>query len=486
MKNKILDIVETLFSAHDDIEKLLKQNIISIALSLLGDCQNAIISVGEIIQNSEGESHHVVELIENYCKELFDFYNALLEGKEYDVTCKVINKSLTTIKEGIEKDIKGTIEVVFMPYKASMWDSLESIWKAACEDPECDAYVVPIPYYDRNPDYSFGDLHYDGNGFPDYVPITDYREYNEFKRRPDVIYIHNPYDDCNYVTSVHPIYYSKELKKSTDCLVYIPYGMLASLDKKKNIVPVAAKHVDFYIMQADTQYDSFVSNGVPKEKLLIMGSPKIDFALNELKNVEVSETWKNKIQTKKTFLINVSISYFLRCSDWESYIKNILKLIKDNEDCIFIWRPHPLLESTIKSMRPGFMNLYNYYVDFIINQHNVIKDQNCTSFMALKAADGMISDYSSLAYSFLAAGKPIFYTEGYEEMKFERIVCLDVFTPSYFLNDGFKAQEFIEMIKRGEDYKKEERSKVLNTGFKNMDGTCGEKIYKNIKDRINM
>lgn len=46
-------------------------------------------------------------------------------------------------------------EVVFLPYKASMWDSLESVWKAADEDPNCDAYVVPIPYYDRNSDGSY-------------------------------------------------------------------------------------------------------------------------------------------------------------------------------------------------------------------------------------------------------------------------------------------------------------------------------------------
>ena len=32
-----------------------------------------------------------------------------------------------------------------------MWDSLESVWQAADADPDCDAYVVPIPYYDTPP-----------------------------------------------------------------------------------------------------------------------------------------------------------------------------------------------------------------------------------------------------------------------------------------------------------------------------------------------
>ena len=131
---------------------------------------------------------------------------------------------LTDIKKSIDRDVVERKEIVFMPYKASMWDSLESVWKAADADPECDAYVVPIPYYDRNPDHSFGEFHYEGGEYPDYVPVTHYNNYDISKRRPDVIYIHNPYDDCNYVTSVDPRFYSRELKKYTDKLVYIPYS----------------------------------------------------------------------------------------------------------------------------------------------------------------------------------------------------------------------------------------------------------------------
>ena len=41
---------------------------------------------------------------------------------------------------------------VFLPYKVSMWDSMETVWKAADKDPDCDAYVVPIPYFDKDQD----------------------------------------------------------------------------------------------------------------------------------------------------------------------------------------------------------------------------------------------------------------------------------------------------------------------------------------------
>jgi len=41
-----------------------------------------------------------------------------------------------------------------------MWDCMETVWKAAVEDPECDVYVVPIPYFDIKADKTAGDMHY--------------------------------------------------------------------------------------------------------------------------------------------------------------------------------------------------------------------------------------------------------------------------------------------------------------------------------------
>ena len=87
------------------------------------------------------------------------------------------------------------------------------MWKAADEDPDCDAYVIPIPYYDKNQDGSFGEMHYEGDQYPDYVPITAYDEFDFQSHHPDMIFIHNPYDQYNYVTSVDPFLYRPQLKK---------------------------------------------------------------------------------------------------------------------------------------------------------------------------------------------------------------------------------------------------------------------------------
>ena len=117
--------------------------------------------------------------------------------------------------------IKKTVN--YFPYKASMWDSLERVWKAFCKDKEWNRLVMPIPYLNKNEDGSLGELQYEGSEFPADVPITDWQQYSLEEEHPDIIFIHNPYDQYNYVTTVHPYFYASRIKKFTNKLVYIPY-----------------------------------------------------------------------------------------------------------------------------------------------------------------------------------------------------------------------------------------------------------------------
>ena len=96
-------------------------------------------------------------------------------------------------------------EVFFLPYKASMWDCLESVWQAATEDKEnCLAYVMPIPYCDRNPDGTAREWHCERDEFPKYVPTLDWKQVDLKAWHPDVFFFHYPYDNCNQFT-VNPI-----------------------------------------------------------------------------------------------------------------------------------------------------------------------------------------------------------------------------------------------------------------------------------------
>lgn len=223
-KKELIEILEILEQANEEIERRRHEYGVDVISEVLTDCQERAIYIGTTIEESEGVDTPTVKLLEKYCESIY-----LLNEKFMDIQLAAkllleIQTLLNKIKNSILLDLPASKkEIVFLPYKASMWDSLESVWLAANEDETCKVSVVPIPYYDKDKDGSLGAMHYEGDAFPDYVPITSWKEYNIQVKHPDIIYIHNPYDGHNFVTSIHPDFYSKKLRECTELLVYIPY-----------------------------------------------------------------------------------------------------------------------------------------------------------------------------------------------------------------------------------------------------------------------
>ena len=199
-KRQLLEIMESLHFLHQEMKERLERKEYSVVRTAFSDCQEAAIQVGEAIERMEGEGTEAVSYLEQYCEKVYhlSLQSETTQGKKI---FKSLESSLVRAENAIAH-MPVRKEVVFMPYKACMWDSLESVYLAAREDEYCDVYCVPIPYYDKREDGSFGELHYEGGAYPKNIEILDYRVYNLEERHPDIIYIHNPYDDWNHVTSV--------------------------------------------------------------------------------------------------------------------------------------------------------------------------------------------------------------------------------------------------------------------------------------------
>ena len=175
-KNDLSELIKTLCEAHKTARSYMDNNDKSTAIALLTDCQDAAIGMGESIEADQGEAAPTIAYLQEYCEALYRVAVAAEAGEDYVSGFEALDNALQQIESSIENDIKARKEVVFLPYKASMWDSLESVWKAAAADPECDAYVVPIPYYDKNPDGSFKKIHYEGGQYPPEVPVVWYED----------------------------------------------------------------------------------------------------------------------------------------------------------------------------------------------------------------------------------------------------------------------------------------------------------------------
>lgn len=374
----------------------------------MAKCLDDISSGIEMIGNFK-DNKYVVSKVERMFKENLLKLDSEMDdiGKEQiealkeaikSVDATETNRLISEIKEFISENI--VYKVVFMPYKASMWDSLESIWMAADKDERCEALVVPITYYELDNNQNPIKKVNERNLFPEYVNTVNDEEYDLENDLPDIIYIHNPYDDRNLVTRVESRYYSYNLKKYCEKLVYIPYykwvdgvsatdfrpGMYHADYAVQNSEDAVARYID----SAD-EYAGILGSEVIevketlKRKVINLGSPEVDkvMSLSE-ENTLLPETWKGKIlKSRVNVLYNTTLTEVLRARSLEK-IKETLNFFKDKKDKFFvIWRPHPLMRQTLISMLPGLLKEYDELMKEFANSDYGVIDNNSSMYYAI-------------------------------------------------------------------------------------------------------
>lgn len=439
MRKKIKDDIDKLIILMDEAHKE-----ISRCEELCIECQNCAITIGTMLEKDEEEDRkinsssvtsyrHIVGRLEQYCELVYQLHEALTGDNTSRETADLI-KQIKQLFNGIKRLadlIEVRKEVVFLPYSASMWDSLESVYMKYKDNPDYAAYVIPIPYYDKTQDGAFADMHYEGDCFPCDIPITDYNAYNLKLRHPDIIYIHNPYDGTNFVTSVHPFFYSKNIKNFTDRLIYIPYFVLSepaspyASGYETFVVVPAVIHADTVIVQSEIMRQVYIntmtkevgenSRSLWENKILGLGSPKFD-RVKRLRDkyVDVPEDWKRKIykadgSKRKVILYNTSVVAMLKYrQSMIDKIQSVLSFFKSNTDnVVLLWRPHPLMKQTLVSMRPELLDEYLDIVRRYQEEDYGIYDATPDIDRSVAIADAYYGDASSVVELCQYVGIPV-------------------------------------------------------------------------------
>ena len=397
VKKQATEFAGLLEQAHSEIKKMLAEEQYEVVLSILEQCQNTAIQIGTFIEDSQGKDSVTVKYFEEYCELVYQIYQGLVSGEEpdgieftIDGICGCLDDKLTMMQESIEKDIKVRKEVVFLPYKASKWDYMESIWIKACEDPDTDAIVIPIPYNHRKPMGELGTEFYEGNDFPEYVPVVNYLDYNFESHQPDEIYIQVPYDDDNYTMSVNPYFYARNLKQYTDKLVYIPCFVLEEIQENDGrsfiamdqyVISPGVVYADKVIVQSEHMKEMYIKKLVDyfgddtsqlwQNKIEGKGFPYFDKDRSVSKStVDMPEAWKNIIfkedgTPKKVIMYVTEISKLMQQQKkMLDKMYSVFDTFKENKDDIaVIWRPDPLVETTISASNPLLYKEYEKLVD---------------------------------------------------------------------------------------------------------------------------
>lgn len=380
---------------------------------LFAQSQELAIAIGEAVEKDDKNNTVTIGYVEEYCELLYKGY-VCSDKNEYVKILKGIGRSLKQIEKSIMEDIENSpYEIVFMPYKASMWDTFDTVYRAAKEDRGCHVSVMPIPYYNLNRKDGQAELHYEGDLFPSDIPIIDYHTYSLEEACPDVIFIHNPYDQYNYVTRLPEQYFSSNLVHFTDHLVYIPYFITRGIDVKEHYCTLpAVQNAWRTFVQCEAVRKCYIKYGADPGRIVTMGSPKFDMVTKTQENPpETPENWRVALCGRKVFLLNTHLNSIINEAEkMLDKLHKIFELFRQQKDAALLWRPHPLSIETAKAMNPQMLEKYLEIVKEFKTLENGIYDDTPDVHRAIAISDGYIGDWSSMVPLYGFTGKPMYIT----------------------------------------------------------------------------
>lgn len=384
------------------------------AEELLVTCQETAMALANIVRNNERQEHisEFLDHLEQYYNLVYQLYVSNIE--DWDVFLSQMEMELGRIKECFEKNIPiEKMKAVFLPYNASMWDSFHSVYEAVKKDERFDVRVMPVTYCSFGPDRKVDQIHYEGKQISRYAPITDYRQYDLKTEKPDVIFIHNPYDQYNRVTQIHKDFFSAELIKHTSHLVYIPYYVSKTVTEKGFTMMPGVVNAWKIFVESEVAKNAYIRYGVPESKVVALGSPKYDMVLKmENEGAEIPEEWC-VLKGKQVFFYNTHLNGIML--NGEAFLKKIeyvFSVFEKHPEAALLWRPHPLSISMFQTDRPDLLPEYEKLIERIKTGKFGVYDDTEALERTIAISDAYIGEeQSSVSPLYAATGKPMYFVE---------------------------------------------------------------------------
>ena len=214
--------------------------------SLLATLQETAIAFGELLEEKIGKDAESVSFLESYCEMLYQRYQnaSSPEEKEEEMQEEETVFLLKALKERVRKELN--VQAVFLLHRAKDFAGLRPLVDALRKE-NVDCKIIPIPYYDKAVNGAFTEMHYEGGEFPKEYAITDYKSYDFEKELPDCIVMNSPYDEYNPVFSIEPAFYSRNLKRFTGKLIYIPWFVTDEIDPENPEDRKAFYNMRYYV-----------------------------------------------------------------------------------------------------------------------------------------------------------------------------------------------------------------------------------------------
>ena len=378
-----------------------------------------------------------IKCTENFNDPIDCFLNSLLLSKEKvlqeemdnygDIIFqfKLVEKFLSSlqIKNAIEQmeilcekcitEIDYKIKVLFFAELGGKWDSMASVYYSMKRRSDCIVDVVLQPVF-RTHTLEDGTIK-EEIVYNDYltdmgISYIPYNEYDMKTELPDITFMSQPYESCTY-----PMFWPENISKYSR-LVYLPYFTAINFNDYttafNSFFNLNTQKYSWRIpCQSEKMKDYYKANASHRGKnVIVTGLPKWDYPMSLNKdNTPIPEAWYSKLNGKKVFLWNTHFS-LSTCGSQVLGEKSaeFIKYFIKNPDIALIWRPHPMLETVIKTYYSE--EEWNYYVKLkriVEKSSNIVIDTNDSYAASFVWSDALISDFSTLADQYIFMNKPV-------------------------------------------------------------------------------
>lgn len=435
-ENTLSDKFKVLKSANEQFEKCygileniseeeMSNDIIDGIITLLENCQNIAYEIGEFAEKEFKDPAEIIDLLNKYCdcilkvSEVFSLENIHNLEDCLNIIEKKIVEALLLQDKKIEPDVK---KVLFVCVYADDWKYFKKYYEKYAADSNCEVSVMPIPYYMKNYNGIVTQNCFDKDLFDINLPLVDCEKYDIEKEHPDIIYIQNPYDNANYDRTIAPYFYSSNLKKYTDKLIYVTPYITGEIEAKNTR---AIKMMEYYVSKPAVLYadEVIVSSETVKQRYAEV--------VSEYTNVK-KEAWLKKINVDKS---RVEANKFLKETpqNWErgdnkkillyvcsegtllkdssvaiNKIKNDLRTFENNREFItVIWRTDLITTNEIKSLDNNSFEQILNLISVVEKENWIVIDKKKSFTEAVMACDAFYGDGCIEANQCRALGKPV-------------------------------------------------------------------------------
>ncbi|WP_198014939.1 LicD family protein [Oribacterium sp. NK2B42] len=315
-------------------------------------------------------------------------------------------------------------EVVFLTLGPRQWNYFAYFWNIESSKNKTSVFVIPIPYYETSINTEILRTHFNTEGYN--IPVTSLNDYDISKRHPNRIYIQYPFDNINPAMRVHDVFYSDNLLKYTDELIYVPMYDI----KDYYLHDIKSDYTLNYLVKTPAVLNSdkifLPTPGLKDEYIRIL----VDFSKGDTDKVY----WDQKIivadyikedgllsnKNKKTLLYYSDVAPVAIYGDKSlEKIRSSLKLLKEASDRLnIIWLISPNMKEVLNSPDcHGGNKLYSGLIYIIQN----FKKENWGTFsddisnIDLDNVDAYVGNPSPYAHHLSNNKKPVMILKNYDE-----------------------------------------------------------------------